>query len=698
VCPTGSGQIRLWAGICALFVPAFLLAPGSRWTLLAPVGTLAGMSAHPPFDPERELQRLQRVLASQEPAELRRAYLSRFEEGRLVWPGTTVPHLGVIPAAQTASGLIVPASAVTGPAPIDAMATYLTSTEVLGRPLTDGELVQWLKAATDEHFIMEAAIWLARLEHHGSLDVDFQLEAAGNMFAEPARTKVQNLIRNGARLLAPQVLLGVMKAALLVSPAGVPARADNKGPNPFVFAMLGVADRLGVQANDNGGSWGSYPADLSLEVARNQSFNVDHNFGSLLARYQRLWHDLPRQLAGEPDAVDVEEVFEQITGVTLDDLLLVGAPATGAAERSQVRFERSYFYDNIPLPKAKLDAVFRLLATDKATMQTLVRQESQTSGFDWSYTAFRQFPMLHADNGDLILLSPVFLQERLTGGAAYWTLHDHFLSRGGAVDRFRSFHGRVVEHYARESVERMVPEVPGGARRVWCEEDMQRAWSPKRAKVSVCDIAIDYGWAWVCIEVVSGRLTQKSLAGGTAADFDQDVAKLIEKKVKQLDATIQHLDRDEEKLTGRPRTPGAEDLPGGPGGARLPREPDHDGRAPRAGRPGRPPPGSPRWSAGDRRPGRAGAGRGAARGRRRLARYAARRQADRQPLPDGAQPVPVLRTTGPPDPARPPGSPGSRGHGADRGQVQPAQPEPQGPGVPLIRHDSSDSIRAAAQR
>jgi hypothetical protein len=511
----------------------------------------------PPVDPERELQRLQRDLASQEPAELRHAYLARFEEGRLVWPGTTVPRLGVIPAAQTASGLIVPASAATGPAPIDAMSTYLTSTEVLGRPLTDGEVDQLLKAATDEHFIGEAATWLALLEHHGSQDVDFQLEAASRMFLEPVRTKVKNLIRNGARLLAPQVLLGVIKAALLVSPAGTPARADNKGPNPFVFAMLGVADRLGVQANGNSGLWGSYPADLSLEVARNQYFNADHNFGSLLARYQRLWHDLPRQLAGEPGAVDVERVFEQVTGVTLDDLLLVGAPATGAAERGQVRFERGYFYDNIPLPKAKLDAAFRLLATDKMTMEILVRQESQASGFDWSYTTFRRFPMLHADNGDLILLSPVFLQERLTGGAAYWTLHDHFLNQGtAATDRFRSFHGRVVEAYARESAERMVPELPGGARRVWYEEDMQRAWSPRHGKVSVCDVVIDYGWAWVCIEVVSGRLTQKSLAGGTAADFDQDVAKLVEKKVKQLDATIRHLDRDEEKLTGRPRTPG----------------------------------------------------------------------------------------------------------------------------------------------
>ncbi len=510
----------------------------------------------PPFDPEREIQQLYRDLASKEPAEFRRAYLARLEEGRLVWPGTTVPRLGVIPAAQTASGLIVPASAVAGPAPIDAMSTYLTSTEVLGRPLTDAELDPLLKSATDEHFIMEAATWLAQLEHHGSLDIDLQLEAAGKMFTEPALTKVQNLVRTGYRLLAPQVLLAVIKAALLVSPAGTPARADDKGLNPFTFAMLGVADRLGVHGNGNGGLWGSYPADLSLEVARNQSFNADHNFGSLLARYQRLWHDLPGQLAGEPGAVDVEGVFEQVTGVTLDDLLLVGAPAIGAAERGQVRFERGYFYDNIPLPKATLDAALRLLATDKATMGRLVHQEAQASGFDWSYTAFRRFPMLHADNGDLILLSPVFLQERLTGGAAYWTLHDHFLAQGTAVDQFRSFHGQVVEAYARESVERMVPELPGGSRRVLYEEDMQRAWSPRRGKVSVCDIAIDYGWAWVCIEVVSGRLTQKSLSGGTAADFDQDVAKLVEKKVKQLDATIQHLDRHEEKLSGRPRTPG----------------------------------------------------------------------------------------------------------------------------------------------
>jgi hypothetical protein len=170
----------------------------------------------------------------------------------------------------------VPVSALSGPAPIDAMKVYLTSTNVIGQPLSDAELGQQLRLATDEHFVIEAATWLAHLEHHGSLDVDFQLEAAAKMFVEPALTKVQNLIRSGYRLLAPQVLLAVIKAALLASPPGAPAQVYSNGPNPFTFAMLGVADQLGIQPEESGELWGSYPADISLEVARNQSFNVDH--------------------------------------------------------------------------------------------------------------------------------------------------------------------------------------------------------------------------------------------------------------------------------------------------------------------------------------------------------------------------------------------------------------------------------------
>jgi hypothetical protein len=68
-------------------------------------------------------------------------------------------------------------------------------------------------------------------------------QVAGWSWWRATLAKVQNLIRRGFRLLAPQVLLAVIKAALLVSPPGMPARADNGAPNPFTLVMLGMADR-----------------------------------------------------------------------------------------------------------------------------------------------------------------------------------------------------------------------------------------------------------------------------------------------------------------------------------------------------------------------------------------------------------------------------------------------------------------------
>jgi hypothetical protein len=396
---------------------------GSRTCVLMP----------PPFDPEREIQRLHRDLASQEPAEFRRAYLARIEEGRLgCGSGRPSPRLGVIPAAQTASGLIVPASAVAGPAPIDAMSTYLTSAEVLGRPLTDAELDPLLKSATDEHFSMEAATWLALLEHHGSLDVEFQLEAAGKMFTEPARSRVQDLVRSGARLIAPQVLLAVIKAALLGSPAGTSARADDKGPNPFTLTTC---------------CWSGRRPSARPNAARSGS--------------------------------------------------------SGATSTTTSRCQRPSWTP----PSGSSRCCTPTTATSSCSARCFCRSASRAG----------------PPTGPCTTTSSTRARRRSTGSGPSTT--GSWTATPG------------------ESIQRIVPELPGGARRVWYEEDMQQAWSPKRGKVSVCDIAIDYGWAWVCIEVVSGRLTQKTLTGGTAADFDQDVAKLVEKKVKQLDATIQHLDR-----------------------------------------------------------------------------------------------------------------------------------------------------------
>jgi hypothetical protein len=119
----------------------------------------------------------------------------------------------------------------------------------------------------------------------------------------------------------------------------------------------------------------------------------------------------------------------------------------------------------------------------------------------------------------------------------------------------------VVERHVRDGVEAMAAQLTGGARRIWDDDDQQAAWGKRSKKEKACDLLIDYGWAWVCIEVVSGRLTQKSVARGSGGDFDQDVDKLVEDKLEQLDATIRNLRDREAELTGRAPMPGKRFFP-----------------------------------------------------------------------------------------------------------------------------------------
>jgi hypothetical protein len=514
----------------------------------------------------RELRRLHQALVGREPPELRGSYLAQPYEGRPVWPGTTVPVIEALALTTTESGLYVPQSALAGPAPIDGMAVYLTANEVLRRAIPPEHVRAALGARPAADFLLAAAHWLGRLEGQGIRNLDLQLAAAEVFFVDtpddPARTRVRNLItRQGHRLLAPQPLLAVMKAALLASPPGPPSPPDQPPP-PLMVVMLGLAQALGAQARTGGtASWGGVPEQMALELVRNQYFNVQHNLGSLIGRYQRLWHDLPAELAGDPGALDLAGTFEQVTGVRLDHLLLVAFALGGSAGRGDIRIVPAYLQElssTLGWSEQMVNAALALLAVDEAEMRRLVAEETTASGFDWAYTSFRRYPLIRLDDGSLVVTSARFLHERVTGGAAYWELDQYYLAQGeAAFQRFRKFYGKVVERYVRDSVQAMVGSIQAGVRRVWCETDQQAAWTTRKASPpKACDLLIDYGNAWVAIEIVSGRLTQPSVTSGTSSDFDRDVGKLIEDKVRQLDATIRNLDQAEEALTGRPRTPG----------------------------------------------------------------------------------------------------------------------------------------------
>ena len=81
-----------------------------------------------------------------------------------------------------------------------------------------------------------------------------------------------------------------------------------------------------------------------------------------------------------------------------------------------------------------------------------------------------------------------------------------------------------------------------------------------------CDLLIDYGWAWVCLEVVSGRLTQQSVARGSGRDFDKDVNKLVEDKLEQGGPSLAELLRDKQTANLRLASLDGERIAGQAGG------------------------------------------------------------------------------------------------------------------------------------
>jgi hypothetical protein len=218
-------------------------------------------------DFERELERLRRDLADQEPIQLRNSYLAQSGASRPVWQGTTVPVIGFREFRAAESGLVVPANTA-GPAPIDAISVFLTGVNVFQQPITADQVLQALRSTTAADFLFMSAYWLAPLEAKGTSDTELQLQAAANFFEDtpgaPILTRVRNLITSGSRLLAPQILMSVMKAALLEAPKGPPS--DNiQGFRPLVIVMLGLAQALGAEAK-GGPEWGGsgFPEKLAL--------------------------------------------------------------------------------------------------------------------------------------------------------------------------------------------------------------------------------------------------------------------------------------------------------------------------------------------------------------------------------------------------------------------------------------------------
>ncbi|WP_406277321.1 hypothetical protein [Embleya sp. NBC_00896] len=345
-------------------------------------------------------------------------------------------------------------------------------------------------------------------------------------------------------LVAPPVLLVLLKLALKYSGDSL---LPHVKPGDVVLAMLVVAQHIGSHLGGDGIATviDDAPGPLGRDLIANQLFHGSYSAAHVMGRFVRRWHELPVEMAGQRDVCDLPGTYEDATGVPLADLTLVGTGLWASAHQGRWVVPPEYFTTTDLTPE-HLERVLALIATDVPRLRADVRAE--TSPTEWSFEMFRRSPVVRLADGRLLVLDQELLIDRVFG---WWPMLDiKKPPNGRPADKARS---DAAEGCLRHLTEVAVTEVlsaiagTGTARRMYGDAELRAAFPGQGQKIT--DAAIDYGDAWVLVEVTAVRLRQNSVNAASEQAQIDDMDKLV-KKARQIDATIRALKNRENRLTG----------------------------------------------------------------------------------------------------------------------------------------------------
>ncbi|MFF0201885.1 hypothetical protein [Streptomyces sp. NPDC005017] len=487
---------------------------------------------------------LRRQLMDREPGSLRGAYLAVPTHERPVLQGTTAPALTKL-WQQRPSGLITPATSTTQP--IDLIQVYLTFKEIFGFPADPAYPVKQLRALPLGIVLQFCAELLNALSRPGASRPDVDRAFATQWLKEPIRTRVLNQLRDPRRaLVVPQALMLLARAAVDHSPDSLP---DGAKPGDLIGALLTLSDVIGLSSEGGPTVIVDQPGDLGREMIANQYFNNNTSIPHTLARYVRRWRELPQQLAGSDGMVDLPAVYEQCTGVTLDDLTVVAGALWAAACNGNVLTSAAEL--EALLPAGRAAKALSLISADLDTLRRAVQSERAQRHTEWTFDAFQQRPVVRLGDEFLLVMDQRYLIDRAFGWLPIQDVRfppdshprpaNHEKLAGRAVRTLRRF----SEFYVSEVLHSITGQ--GATRRVYDDAELKDAFQGKKQKIA--DAAVDYGDTWVVVEVTTSQLQRDAATAVPGNAQVKDIDKLLE-EVHQIDATIQALRRDESRLTG----------------------------------------------------------------------------------------------------------------------------------------------------
>jgi hypothetical protein len=449
---------------------------------------------------------------------------------------------------------------------------YCTGADILGETTDTTTRRQLWEGVPVGHALNLLGTMLRDLDLQDPSTIEIE---AGWVSALPAaaQTRAVAALRRGRRLLVPQALLAGVKEALRHCPAGGD-RGDLSDLDVVLRAVWSIGDEWDQIPEAGEPVWGAIPVSLAAEMVANQHFNVTARPLPMIARTQSVWRGgwstavkpaLISRAGGTPGGL-----FRRATGCDLDDFLSIALHLYLQAQMHRhLRFPPEFF-TRLGIAPAAVD---RFLA---ATTKTLADLQQYAAGTDavqhpWDFNQLRTTPLVRLPDGSVQIIRLGYMLERAFGQVPEFDVRDYLrqidaggqqMATGGREEAFRSGLDTQFETCVGQTLRRIFP-VRGHLEQLYTEQRMWHAWSTKKAKVKVCDWAVDCGDVWLCLDATNRRLPQ-TVVGGYAnpEQLDREIAFVLTgRKTDQMATTVRHLTTRLPALTHRNLSPGTIFIP-----------------------------------------------------------------------------------------------------------------------------------------
>jgi hypothetical protein len=347
-------------------------------------------------------------------------------------------------------------------------------------------------------------------------------------------------------LVTPQSLFILAKIACTVSQAVATTGADSA---VLGESLLAISQHLGTDREQ--GAAGLDPDSFGRELIANQLFNRNPSQPNIMARFVRRWLQLPYERASEARVIDLADAFSQGTGVPLTDLQIIGCTLWSASLVSQSCLFPPEYFEPLGWTPERFSRTLDLICADTTRLRAKVTDEIGRFGLSWSISAFEQFPLVRLGNGNVLVIDPDLLVRRVFGWLPLFDIMEGLKARGQPDDRKLAVHAKLcLEHLTEVYALEVLNNIAGKgdtAQRLYNDTDLETAFA--RNGRQKADAAIDYGNAWVVVEVTTSQPQRATVSGTSAEALDADLGKLVD-EATQIEATIDALRIDESRLTG----------------------------------------------------------------------------------------------------------------------------------------------------